>query len=398
MSTAPWCSTSVPSGRRPRRIVEGFGSEVLPQPYQQQATPTPRRTTPAAGVGRGGRRRGPRSSGARSASRQSAMPTPGEHLAGGGGVAVAERVPQAELEPVDAGGVGEPVDQRLLRDRRLRHAEAAEGAGDRPVGVDRPGARHGRAARGRGRWRAPARGSPPSAPSSRRRRCRRPPRSRARSRRPSASQPSAARMRAGWRLVVAAIDSGRVKVMRTGRPVSERREAEQRLHREVELGAEAAADRRGDDAHPLRRQAEHGGGVVAVHVGRLGAGADHQACRRRARRRRPPARYRRARRSRCAISAVATCAAAASAAAASPRRTRPSISRLPGRSRVDCGRVRRRAASAGSASAGSGVQATGKPARSQRRAGVLEGDERHRLAAEARLAFGRAPAGRRRAG
>ena len=34
--------------------------------------------------------------------------------------------------------VGELVVERLLRDRRLRHAEAAEGAGGRDIGVDRP--------------------------------------------------------------------------------------------------------------------------------------------------------------------------------------------------------------------------------------------------------------------
>ena len=60
--------------------------------------------------------------------------------------------------------------------------------------------------------------------------------------------------------------------------------------------------------------AEQRGGVVAVHAGRLGAGADHQRCRRRARRRRPRARCRRARRSRCGTRRATTWAAAASAA------------------------------------------------------------------------------------
>ena len=31
-STAPWCSTSVPSGRTPMRTVDGLGVPVLPQP------------------------------------------------------------------------------------------------------------------------------------------------------------------------------------------------------------------------------------------------------------------------------------------------------------------------------------------------------------------------------
>ena len=68
------------------------------------------------------------------------MPMLAQPLAGGGGVAVAQSVSQAEVERVEAGGLGEPVDQRLGGDRRLRHAEAAEGAGDRAVGVDGAGA------------------------------------------------------------------------------------------------------------------------------------------------------------------------------------------------------------------------------------------------------------------
>ena len=48
-----------------------------------------------------------------------------------------KRVLQAEGQPVDAELAGQLVVERLLHDRRLRHAEAAEGAGDRPVGVDR---------------------------------------------------------------------------------------------------------------------------------------------------------------------------------------------------------------------------------------------------------------------
>ena len=43
ISTAPWCSTTAPSAEMPSLMVEGLGSEVLPQPYQHEATPTPRR-------------------------------------------------------------------------------------------------------------------------------------------------------------------------------------------------------------------------------------------------------------------------------------------------------------------------------------------------------------------
>src|SRR5258707_14939503 len=38
MSTAPWCKATRPSRFRPTRIVEGLGSEVLPQPYHIPAT------------------------------------------------------------------------------------------------------------------------------------------------------------------------------------------------------------------------------------------------------------------------------------------------------------------------------------------------------------------------
>ena len=73
MSMAPWCRTTAPSRARPMRIVEGFGSAVLPQPYQAAARPTPRRTTGrwalcAAAAARAARQRGAR------ASRQSTRP------------------------------------------------------------------------------------------------------------------------------------------------------------------------------------------------------------------------------------------------------------------------------------------------------------------------------------
>ncbi len=43
MSTAPWWSTTAPSGAMPSFIVDGLGSAVLPQPYQHEAMPMPRR-------------------------------------------------------------------------------------------------------------------------------------------------------------------------------------------------------------------------------------------------------------------------------------------------------------------------------------------------------------------
>src|SRR6266436_5674628 len=43
ISTAPWCSATLPSRFSPMRTVEGFGSDVFPHPYHIPATPTPRR-------------------------------------------------------------------------------------------------------------------------------------------------------------------------------------------------------------------------------------------------------------------------------------------------------------------------------------------------------------------
>ena len=42
MSTAPWCSITPPPSETPALMVEGLAIEVLPQPYQHEATPTPR--------------------------------------------------------------------------------------------------------------------------------------------------------------------------------------------------------------------------------------------------------------------------------------------------------------------------------------------------------------------
>ena len=50
MSTAPLKKVSVPSRASAMRMREGFGREVLPQPYHMQAMPTPRRRRGAGGV------------------------------------------------------------------------------------------------------------------------------------------------------------------------------------------------------------------------------------------------------------------------------------------------------------------------------------------------------------
>ena len=57
-------------------------------------------------------------------------------------------------------------------------------------------------------------------------------------------------------------------------PRGERNEG---LHRQVELGAETAADRSRQYSHLLGRNPENLGDAVAIHIGRLGAGLDLDA-------------------------------------------------------------------------------------------------------------------------
>jgi len=56
-----------------------------------------------------------------------------EHLPGRGGLADPDGIAIPKLKPVDAGLLRQLVQQRLVHDGRLRDAEAAEGAGDRPL-------------------------------------------------------------------------------------------------------------------------------------------------------------------------------------------------------------------------------------------------------------------------
>ena len=93
-----------------------------------------------------------------------------EHLPGGRRVAGAQRVDMAELEAVEAGFLRQIVEQGLVRDGGLRHAEAAEGAGGRVVGVDGARIVFAHAERDTVPSHARARGPPPSAPRRRRRR------------------------------------------------------------------------------------------------------------------------------------------------------------------------------------------------------------------------------------
>ena len=168
MSIAPWCSTRAPSGRSPRRMVEGLGmrgvAAAVPAGGDPDAVPQPA----AGGVGRRGlgERAAPRAPAAPRGSRRSRRRAAagrwrwrrrrGGRSAGGTPAGRGRRRRRAGRSAISGA------------DGRLRHAEAAEGAGDRVVGVDRPRPRQRRAARGRGRWHAPARGSPRSGPSSRR--------------------------------------------------------------------------------------------------------------------------------------------------------------------------------------------------------------------------------------
>ena len=167
-------------------------------------------------------------------------------------VAVASPRPSAFRRRISSGrcrAVREIVHQRLVGDRRLRHAEAAEGAGRRGVGVDRAGARQDvRHAVGSARVDRHAVGDG------------RPPggvgagvevavevegEQAARRRRPT----TRACDRGGWRLVVEAMIRRACRRRRTGRLSEPRGDGDERLHRHVELAAEAAAAGGGQDAH-----------------------------------------------------------------------------------------------------------------------------------------------------
>src|SRR4051812_26549450 len=57
-------------------------------------------------------------------------------LAGNRFGSVTKAVLQPEIEPIQADLFGQLVIEGLLHDRRLRHAEATKGTGDRAMGVD----------------------------------------------------------------------------------------------------------------------------------------------------------------------------------------------------------------------------------------------------------------------
>jgi hypothetical protein len=121
----------------PISIADGFDSEVLPMPYHM---------APIADAALGDRRCAIESFGL--AAQLAPMGTecfqagrqPGarrELVPGRSRRAGLERVAVAELQRIDAELLRQHVHQRLVHDRRLWHAEAAEGAGGRIIGVDR---------------------------------------------------------------------------------------------------------------------------------------------------------------------------------------------------------------------------------------------------------------------
>ena len=128
---------------------EGLGSDVLPMPYHMAATPTPRRIGPPSArlVVRRGRRAHRRPAAAQRLEAGGQAGARGQLLGCRGQRADPQRVAQAELERIDAELAGEVVHQRLVGDRRLGHAEAAERARRRAVGVDRAAGAQDRADR-----------------------------------------------------------------------------------------------------------------------------------------------------------------------------------------------------------------------------------------------------------
>ena len=217
MSIAPDSRTNDPSGRGPTSISEGFGSAVLPIPYQSAAMPTPRRRrlppdgpilvphpppraarsssvgalrgTQAARRSRGapGRSRSGRQHGARCAAAARADRSPD-----------GRRARRAGARRRAACGTPKP-----------RNAPAA----GRSCG-SHGSSQHGRHRRALPRGRGP--GSRRWDPTTHRRRCRSP-RGIGHPSGVLGVGPDRAVMTAGWRLVLARIDSGRVYVPRTGR-------------------------------------------------------------------------------------------------------------------------------------------------------------------------------------
>ncbi len=192
------------------------------------------------------------------------------------GVPMVERVDAPDGPAVEPQPLGQVVHQRLVRHGGLRNAEAAEGAGGRVVGVDGAGAHacvghlvgshavHGHPVRHRRSPRCVGAGVEIGL--------------HLEGRQPALRVggrlgPDARRMPLGGgsHQLRARVDDAH------GAPGHPRRHRQQRLHRHVELAAEAAAARRRADAHARAVDAQHAGRLLQVHVRRLGAGRDLDA-------------------------------------------------------------------------------------------------------------------------
>ena len=245
-------------------------------PYHMQPTPTPRRFGPPAALNAAISSCALRQCG-RSASRHWARPA---EWASVWPVAVVSPTRSALRRRNSSRSmpscVGQLVHHRLVGDGGLRHAEAAEGAGRRGVGEPgiAPGAHVGHAVGTHGVHRhAVGDGRPP---------------------RGIGAGVEVRRHLAGEQpaLGIAAEPGGDARGMALGRgrhalrprvdqgdrPAElPRRHRHQRLDREVELAAEAAAAGRRHDAHRLGPQPHDDRHLVAVHVGRLGRDMDLDA-------------------------------------------------------------------------------------------------------------------------
>ena len=277
MSVAPENSRTVPSRAIPMSTVDGLGSDVLPMPYHMAPMPTPSRSGSPARcrrrverLGLGAQRDPAR------LERVQARGEPGarrEDLPGPGRRARAQGVPAPDLELVEAELRGQVVEQRLVRDRRLGHAEAAERAGGRPVRVDggrrgldgRHGVRahrvDGDAVGHRGTPRGVGAGVEVAVEA-------------------DAGEPAVgvgAERRLDPRRVALRrrLHRLRPRVHAADRAAGDHRgDREQRLDRQVELAAEAAAAGARDDPDGVLRQAEDERELVAIHVRRLGRRPD----------------------------------------------------------------------------------------------------------------------------
>ena len=237
-------------------MVDGLGSEVLPQPYQQEATPTPRLTAPFAALNNSVSARARCQWGFRAVEAFANADATFQPLARDRFGTVTKRIDQAKLQPIDAKLAGEFVVKRFLHDRRLRHAEAAKGAGNRPIGVD--GTAGGAIVR-RPIW---ARCVNRHAVCHRRTETR-----------IGASVEIALKNHSGNETILTRADrrshrsgmtfGGRhhgfgAAIGDRGRAAGfQRNQPDQRLDGNIDLGAKAAAGRGGHDAHLVQRQTEH---------------------------------------------------------------------------------------------------------------------------------------------